>query len=249
MPMNQVFKNVDPLLAFKNNRRLFFLAFATTVFVVPVTVLEHEGGHILAAKILGYETRLHYARMDAFGTPVADQWNKFMLEHAKEIVDGVPFENDQRFEELDRQFFWDNYLITLGGPITSVLTGMVGFFILIYRQKRNSCWSVSNWIGLFLSIFLTRYLYMFFHRLPQYWLTGDKVTYYTRDEVWLAYRMGLPTWMFFISAGLIAFAICWYIFFRIIGKDIRPPIFWGSLIGTGTSYILWIHWIGPIILP
>lgn len=94
------------------NRSLpFILLVGFMVLYVVMGTLLHESGHILIAKLLGYETRLHYASMDWFLPNGADGTNKT-----------------------------HSFYITLGGVFILDMISIISLFVLIFKRGKLPSW-------------------------------------------------------------------------------------------------------------
>ncbi|MGB1247984.1 MAG: hypothetical protein ACPG4Z_03805, partial [Chitinophagales bacterium] len=79
---------------------------------------------ILVAKVLGYDTILHYGSMN---------WYK----------DGIDAELITSTK--------DDFLVTLGGILQTIMTGIIGLILAIYTKNK---W--LKWTGIFLALFWSR---------------------------------------------------------------------------------------------
>ena len=92
-----------------NRTQQFVLLVVFMVLYVVAGTLLHESGHILIAKLLGYQTKLHYASMDWY------------------LPDGMEGTNKT-----------DGLYITLGGVLILDLISLISLGILIFTGKRLS---------------------------------------------------------------------------------------------------------------
>ena len=93
---------------FNFDSKTFFTAFTVFPFLVVFGTLSHEYGHIIMAKILGYETILHYGSMSWF----------------KNGINGEIYASK-----------FDNILVTFAGVLQTITTGTIGFLILKKSKK------------------------------------------------------------------------------------------------------------------
>lgn len=94
-----------------NRSSQFILLIGFMVLFVVMSTLLHESGHILVAKILGYQTRLHYASMDWYIPDGADGTNKT-----------------------------DSFYITSGGVFILDMISIIFLCILLFRKGKLSGW-------------------------------------------------------------------------------------------------------------
>ena len=140
-------------------------------------------------------------------------------------------------------------VVTWGGPIQSMLTGSIGLAALLFQWKQFKATEnprTVQWLILLLSLFWLRQSANFFMML-----TGRIVNshFSTRsDEALLALHYNLPVYS--ISAitagiGLMVSGIC----FLAIPARQRTTFLLSGLVGGVGGYILWLKWIGPLVMP
>jgi hypothetical protein len=197
------------------------------VFMVPIGTVSHEYGHIIVAKYLGYSTKLHYGSMNL-------------------IRKDKNYSKDTRIEKTDHHSF----LITLGGPIQTILTGSIGFFLILYRRQKGKHLKLGslNWLLIFLSLFWLREVFNLIISFVSEIINPDG-SYFGGDEAWISDYLGLNRGVIPISLGLIGSAIFLFIFFKILPTKVRVPFVFACVVGCLLGYYLWMYLLGPKILP
>ena len=194
-----------------------FLPFTLSFILFTIIgTLSHEGGHILVAKALGYQTKLHFASMS---------WNS----HA---------------DFNDRHHF----MILCGGIFQSMLTGSLGFGLLLYRRFKLLTWNKTDYLLVFLTLFWTRPVFnviisitLAFNDLQPFYFGGD--------ESEMAAIVNLPPGFFVLLFGSLGLFFCTYTVFKLIPKYQRFTFIISGFYGGLSGYGLWMKTIGPLLLP
>lgn len=232
-------------------RNFIFFSIAFILFTL-IGTLSHEYGHILVAKSLGYKTTLHYGSMNyqKYNTNINDtiikifERNKFAIKNKKEFPEKV------RFYSLVKKQQNDSFLISLGGPIQTMLTGIIGFLLLYKRNKITTInFSKIDWLYVFLALFWLRQLfnpiYSFLRRL-----INNNACYFGRgDETEIAEFLNIPKGTFDVIFGLSGLIISLFVIFKFIPLKYRLTFVISGLIGSSLGFYIWLYKIGPIILP
>ncbi|MFN3196656.1 MAG: M50 family metallopeptidase [Chlorobiota bacterium] len=143
-------------------------------------------------------------------------------------------------------FFW----IALGGPMQTMLTGLLGLLIVLYRKEhinRNGL-KLIDWVAVFLSLFWLRQVFnvMMSIVIGFFSPTGS---FFTGDEAILSEELNLWEGTITISLGLIGLLISVYIVFRIVPREIRFTFILSGLLGGILGFIFWMKILGPVLLP
>src|SRR5690606_994897 len=146
------------------------LLILTIVFILftAIGTISHEYGHIAVAKMFGYETKLHYGSMNYYPKGyLEDKDLKALKSLTKDYVnidyDSWPKEIKEKTKEynniLQKRYWNENsnkgLLVTIGGPIQTMITGTIGLIILLIRRKtiyRNGL-KILDWLAIFLALF------------------------------------------------------------------------------------------------
>lgn len=135
----------------------------------------------------------------------------------------------------------DRFLITLAGPLQTILTGTLGL-ILVYRQRnyyRNkTVLSVGKWCLIFLALFWIRptinlisqtLIFMMKHHLSS-----------EGDEFRLAAALHLPAWSLSLTCGLAGALVFTLVFFGFVPRTVRTTFLLSGLTGGGLGYLIWV---------
>lgn len=226
--------------------RLVLFSVLFMVFTV-VGTLTHELGHIAVARVLGYHTTLHYASMNSYSS-------KMM----KLMDDRIKFPNKP---EVLNQEAWEiasfkpknhRLMITLGGPLQTMLTGLLGFYILFKRrQKRRSRpFKFIDWLAVFLALFWLREVFNYTWTLVTgYWKNKPEYFVGNGDETKLSILFGLPNYVVPTVCAVLGLIICSIVVFRYVPKKERATFVVSGAIGGGLGFYLWMYVVGPMVLP
>lgn len=227
---------------------LLILSITFIVFTV-VGTLSHECGHIVVAKYLGYETRLHYGSMN-YDNNLQDQINEIYFRNETSILKGKPFPEKELYEKLILKSFYDMLAVRIGGPVQTILTGTIGFILLLFRRKKilENGMKILDWLYVFLSLFWLREVFNLTMSVASALLNGKK-NYFGGDERKIAIMLEIPQGGIAIPLALIGLCIAIFVIFRIIPKEQRLVFISSGFLGGIAGFILWLRILGPIVMP
>jgi hypothetical protein len=143
----------------------------------------------------------------------------------------------------------DRNLITLGGPLQTVLTGSVGLFFL-YRNRKSyqqaQSLSFGQWAIIFISLFWLRQAANLFVELVLL-LTKNSLGH--GDERWITQDYGLPPFTILGITGIIGLLILAVIYFRFIPQKEKFTFLLSGLTGGMLGYWCWLIQFGPMVMP
>lgn len=229
--------------------RLF--AFIALGFVIATIVgtVSHELGHIAVARSLGYRTTLRYASMQHNMEDKMDSLGTYYDKHHDKIMARADSPDKSYFTEKYAQLNADGNLINWGGPAQTMLTGTIGLIVLWFRRKKIAAagMKVADWFWVILAFFWSRQLanllivLFFYLRRGKYAGNGDetKISIYYH---WPFVTLNAIT-------GMLAAAILTYVVFHIIPKQQRLTFIAAGAAGSVLGWVVWMEWIGPVMLP
>ena len=240
-----------------NLKHLLYLIITFILFTV-IGTFTHEGGHIAVAKYYGYETTLHYGSMesDAPWQPYADSlqsiYNKYPNRNSSHGLTGLDSLNAAKLRAKIGELYNVSVSrhITLGGPAQTLLTSILGIIILLYRRKSilTNGMNLWDWLAVFLALFSLRFVAnMTLSILSE--LRKPNGTYFGGDEARIARSLQWPEGSVAIPLFCIGLAIALWVIFRVLPHKHRLTFILSGLIGGSAGYVIWLHWLGPIILP
>jgi hypothetical protein len=144
----------------------------------------------------------------------------------------------------------DSFVITLCGPLQTMITGSIGFLLLFcykhsfYASKKLN---FRQWLLVFVALFWLRELFNFVQGFGVYFLKGHFP--HSSDEVRLAEALHIHPLSFTLPAAVIAFFILVWIVFKYIPLNQRLTFLISGLIGGLAGMYLWLYSIGPMVMP
>jgi len=222
----------------------------TFVFFTIIGTISHEFGHIIVAKFLGHKTTLQYGSMTYERSNRYANYEKIYSEYKHEIRNNLSYPKKAEFEKFQRRLKTESILITLGGPIQTTFTGLLGLLLLFLRRKqiRNTGLTHFDWLFVFMSLFWLRELFNIVVSISSGLIEGNG-TYFGGDEAKISQYLELPIWTIGIVLGIIGLVSSIFVIFKIIPSRMRLTFISGGFIGGIIGFILWMKVIGPIILP
>jgi hypothetical protein len=224
--------------------RSAWLIFWVFVILPTVGTLSHEAGHIAVARWLGYETRLHYASMSVFTDPGAVYAGRCGLPPAGEA--DLAAYAECRGQEEHRE----SLLISLGGPLQTMLTGTIGLVWLLWdrRKRADKPLGRAGWCAVLLSVLWSRQVFNQL-RYGLDWMQGEIDVPTGGDEEWISHLLGIPHWSMLAASGLIGLIVCSVVVGYGVPAPQRRPLLIGGIAGAVAGYVLWMGLIGPYLLP
>lgn len=228
-----------------------------------IGTLSHEYGHIAAAKLNGYDTVLHYGAMSYYPKGYLENenykaLNKLSLEYKSTEYNNWPEAAKQKVEHytkiLSERYPYNesksDILITIGGPLQTIVTGTIGLIILFIRRKSiyNIGLKIIDWLAVFLSLFWLREVFNIFTSISGE-LISPNGTWFGRDELGISQSLNLWDGTIPLILATIGFVFSLYVIFRILPKKIRPTFILSGFIGGISGFVLWMYIIGPKVLP
>ena len=224
------------------------LTVAFMLFTV-IGTLSHEYGHVIVAQKLGYNTTLHYGSMN-YNSNLKDKITEIYIENKTEIDNETKFEQKTEFENGTKKLTSDNLLISIGGPLQTILTGIIGLSILFWQKEKRKKYDLKliDWLAIFLSLFWLREAFNFLMSIGNE-LVKPNGSYFGGDEKMISELLNLPIGTISILLGTLGIAISTFIIVRIVPTKLRITFILSGLIGGISGYILWMNILGPKILP
>jgi len=237
-------------LQFNFDKQLFIWLFISFIIATVVGTLTHECGHYAIARYYGYETSISYGH-----TRLKDTKNQPFLDSTRskywaEISAGRDFPQKVKFDRIIETQRNNNFWITLGGPLQTMLTGSIGLVLLFFIRKtfnNRTELSIRQWFYIFISLFWLRQIANF-----ATWIGGNffKLGTLPRgDEFRLARMLQLPEWTLISLTALIGAIILTVIIFKFIPIKQRITFIISGLLGGITGYILWLILFGKYLMP
>lgn len=248
-----------------NIKYLFILTIVFILFV-PIGTVSHEFGHIAAAKYLGYETHLHYGSMNYY--PQGYMQDKDVLavtaltknyrdadlktwpDDIREKAEAYWFRIEEKYFNTNSNGITNDTYIFMGGPLQSMLTGVIGLLIIFQRRKsiRSRGLAMLDWLAVFLGLFWVREIFNLLMSIANEMISPDG-SWFSGDEYYISRDLNLWAGTIPIILGTMGGLISLYIVFKVVPKNLRPTFLLSGLIGGTSGFILWMFIVGPVVLP
>lgn len=229
--------------------RLFFLLSAGFILFTIIGTLSHEFGHYIVAKMLGYNTGIHYG-YTTLQKGEDEEIKKINVKRHREIYLKKDYPEKPQYEALVISSDKKERIILMGGPLQTMITGTLGLIlILVYRRNFYSATTLNarQWLLIFISLFWLRQVANFAGTLIISFLTGKKD--FESDEVLLANYFDLNFLSLSAITGIIGLAVSCFVIFNFIPVTQRKTFIAAGFTGGITGFILWLYILGPIVLP
>ena len=243
-------------------KQLIFLSLGFVLFTIIGTV-THEYGHIAVAKSLGYETTLHYGSMNSYPQGYLNDNDVIALKNLTKDYIGIKYDNwpieikekaEAYYDILDKRY-WneksnDGLLITIGGPLQTILTGTIGLLILIWRRKTiyKNGMKIIDWLFVFLSLFWLREIFNLVTSIGGEFISPNG-NWFGGDELYISQELNLWSGTISLILATLGIVVAIYVIFRIIPITKRLTFILSGIIGGISGFGLWMNLIGPKILP
>lgn len=133
----------------------------------------------------------------------------------------------------------DRLLITMAGPLQTMLFGTLGLVLLVGSGFRQQRLGVGHWLRVFLALFWCRQTVNVLMLLAGLIRNGQLNT--ASDEVELAAAFGLPPLSLGLSTGIAGAVVAGWVFFNYVPARLRLSFFLAGLFGGGLGYLIWVR--------
>lgn len=231
------------------NIKSFLILTSVFIFFTAIGTITHEYGHLLVAKYFGYETSLHYGSMN-YNSELNDKLIEIYNENKKAIENGQNFERKVEFESGIKKLQLNRLLITIGGPLQTILTGVIGLTILFIRRNNIKTFGLKilDWLAVFLSLFWLREVFNLMTSIGSE-IISPNGSYFGGDEKNISYGLNLWEGTIPIILGFTGLLISLFIIFKVIPVRQRLTFIISGPIGGILGFILWMNILGPKLLP
>lgn len=228
----------------KSKLFLFSLCF---ILMVPIGTLTHELGHIAVAKYYGYTVSLHYASMNYKGME-RDSFMTWWNANKRHVMsDSNYLKENESYKDLGARYFKHSRHISYGGPLQTLLTGLLGLSILLLRKRHfsHNQFNGIDWMAVFMAMFLSRFVLNSVVHLTYLALGRNS----RGDEDKIANYWQIDANVFYVFILIIFTSILTYLIFKLMPKSQRMTFIISGFIGGAIGWFLWMDVVGPIVLP
>lgn len=234
-------------MKFQFNLQLYLYLTLGFIIATVAGTQTHEWGHYFAARYFGFDTNLHYASVTYDKVSEQVVIEAFYNKNKDKILAKETSPEKEHFVKWYQDIKNKYFLITIAGPLQTIVTGTLGLILLLYQRKKiiQKGLQFYEWIVVFLTFFWSR----------QLGILIQKVVYYViehrgrGDEEKIARYLNINQWVPALTTGIIAFAILFYVVFRILPAKQRFTFLIAGASGCFLGAIIWFGFLGPVILP
>lgn len=237
-------------MSLKFNFRLFLSLIFGFVLCTIVGTVSHEGGHWVVSKYFGNTPEIHYAFTTLGFEARAVKFETFYEKNKSKILSREESPEKEKFKEMMKNVDREKFLVTLGGPVQTILTGTIGFLLLWFNRKdisRKYNLPFKTWLSIFLCFFWSRQILNFIGSLDTVFETERRA--YRSDEPKLSQYLELPHWVFGLITCIIGLFLLSWVFFKIVPIRQRLTFLLAGISGSALGWYLWMYKLGPVILP
>ena len=238
------------MLTLKFDIKLFLLLVIAFIVSTILGTVSHEFGHFTVAKYLGYSSTVSYGYTNWDDNKTRPFIDSTFSKFPKEIQTNIDFPRKNEFDIIQHKQMKDDFWISLGGPVQTMLTGTLGIFLLMAQRRKILKTQKINfyqWFCIFLSLFWLRQFANLATWIIGYFLKGKFSL--NGDEIGLAISLGLPKGTLVILTAIVGLLILVYVIFKVIPIDKRTTFISAGFFGGIFGYVFWLYWVGPIIMP
>jgi len=237
-------------LPFKVHPRLFAMLALSFVIATIIGTVSHELGHCSVAKILGYDVELHYASMTNSNYFEEHHLEAYYDKHIDKIMSKEPSVEKETFKNLYERGKIENLLIILGGPLQTIIVGSIGLMWLYYHRKKimaKAELSVKEWFAVIVAFFWSRQLFNLLSGMLSF--ISSKAFPKGGDESRISLYFGVPVSTVDVITGMVSLALLLWVIFYIIPINQRLSFILAGMAGSALGFVIWMQWIGPVVLP
>lgn len=215
-----------------------------------IGTLSHELGHFAFAKLLGHEASINYAFTQSTDVSTETKLEEIYKKYSNKLPKGIDYPEKKEYETLMSKLLHDDFIITLGGPLQTMLTGTIGFMLMYYQRKKY--WNATKlnlqqWLIIFITLFWLRQLFNFVQGSLEYLFVGRFPT--SNDEVNLANHLHIHQLSITSLSAAISAALLCLVVFKYIPIPQRFTFIVSACIGGLLGFCIWLMLLGPILMP
>ncbi|WP_128414293.1 hypothetical protein [Chryseobacterium sp. Leaf394] len=229
--------------------KLFLILAFTFIIMTVAGTLSHELGHYAVAEYLGYDARIDYQSMHTENDVRRKYLDSTFEKYSFEIKNNLSFPGKQNYDTKRKEYRSDRIKILAGGPLQTMITGTIGFVLLLaYRKKIFSVnkTTVTGWLLVFCSLFWLRQTANSFMWTAGYIFTGEKSM--RADELRLARYLDFNIWTIHSITGILGLIVLFTIL-SLFPKNQVLTFISAGLVGGILGFYLWLMKFGQYILP
>lgn len=231
-----------------DNKLLYRLILGFIVANIIATIV-HEYGHFFTAKYLGYEARVSYGFTTWTNQTYQDFFESLTRDERIKIRTNEYFSKKDDYQELMKRIKDEAFMITLGGPLLTMLVGSLGVIAAFWNKNKftGETLSFKKWAVIFTALFWLREPGNYVLDLL---ITVQRGRFPLRnDEVILARYLEFDSWSISFVLAVTGLIIVYVVYKKFIPDQDKTTFLLAGLIGGLGGYIFWLSFLGPVIMP
>jgi hypothetical protein len=198
------------------------------IILAPIVTLSHEFAHYLTAKYYNQEAKIHYNR-----TTYKESLTELNDKDSLQIISPIQV----------KSFRKQKALITLMGPLSTLLIGLIGLFCLMIYIKGNKTYTLLFFY--FLSLFVLRFIYNYLF----FYIIKNSNSYFNNDEYKLASYLNFSpkTTHFFLL--LVSIVIVGFSTKLILKKITIKTLILNIGVAILLGFFIWFGFLGKLLMP
>lgn len=213
------------------------------VMVTLIGITMHENIRKAEAKYLGYDSEFSrgWGQLFFVNEKMQTEWLPIKEANIDAIRSKSNFKDKNKWDVLINKDRKDHAYIELSGLIFTFSISLTGLTLLYWRRKKELPFGLSDWVGVFLSLFIFKEFIT-----SSIWLISG---YMLCEHAKFSQHFKLPTWgtEWIILIYSVLFTI--FVFFKYVPRKSIIPFIIAGIPGGLTGIILWVLFIGDIAFP
>ncbi len=231
------------------DKRLFFYLFISIVLSTIIGMLAHESGHWVTGKYYGCMPQLRYASTRLQPSTTHRRHHLIEMQYQGAIDSNKDFPLRGEYNKLAEEIRKEDIIITSAGPLISIAATLTGLLVLfLHRRKRNESGGllIRQWLFVFLALFCIRGVV---NLRTTFMAICFGHSYGHSDEAKLSRLFGWYQGTLPLITETITITTLLLLLLYFTPRRQRLTFFAALLLGDVAVLLLWMLWLGPILLP
>jgi hypothetical protein len=231
------------------DNKLLFRLISCFVAATIIATIVHEYGHFFTAKFLGYDARVSYGFTTWTNSGYQDFIDSLTRDERIKIRTNEYFARKDEYESLLKRIKDETFLITLGGPLLTIIMGSLGIAVAFINKKKfnEDQLSAGQWLIVFTALFWLREPANYIIDLL---ITIQQGRFPNRnDEAILSRYLEVDSWLISFVLAVTGLILVVIVYRKFIPDQDKTTFLLAGLIGGLGGYLLWLFFFGPVLMP